>query len=41
MAHNLGDRLSTTGVLACPDLSEILVEVLERLDTRTGVAWVH
>lgn len=41
MAHALGDRLSTTSVLACQDLSEVLVEVLERLDTRVGVAWVH
>lgn len=41
MANALGDRLSTTAVLVCQDLSEVLVEVLERLDARSGVAWVH
>jgi ATP-dependent Lon protease len=41
MANALGDRLSTTSLLACADLSEILVEVLDRLDARSGVAWVH
>lgn len=41
LAEALGDRLSTTPVLACPDLSEILVEVLDRLDARSGLAWVH
>jgi ATP-dependent Lon protease len=41
MAKTLGDRLSTSSVLACTNLSEVLVEVLERLDARSGVAWVH
>lgn len=41
LAKALGDSHSTTSVLACSDLSEILVEVLEQLDARAGVAWVH
>lgn len=41
LAHALGDRRSTTSVLACPNLTEILVEVLDSLDARSGVAWVH
>lgn len=41
MAHAVGDLQSTTAVLACDHLAEVLYEVLERLDTRAGLASVH
>lgn len=41
LAHALGDRSGSTSVLACEELSEILVEVLDRLDECAGAAWVH
>ncbi len=41
LAYALGDLQSTTAVLACDALPEVLYEVLERLDTRAGLASVH